>query len=68
MLQTGQIYEEFPQLEGKEIKVRLVCMDDPENDPDLMELLVSGSRLFAKHGADFAVEVVPRQFIEGPNS
>ncbi|GAA2441768.1 hypothetical protein GCM10010191_67540 [Actinomadura vinacea] len=63
VIQTGQLLEQFPDMRGKEVKVRLVCMDEPD-DPPLVELLTSGAGLFAKHGVDFAVEVVPREFIE----
>lgn len=64
VVQTGQLLEQFPDMRGKEVKVRLVCMDEPDH-PRLVELLRAGTGLFAKHGVDFAVEVVPREFVEG---
>ncbi|MEU5876582.1 DUF6572 domain-containing protein [Spirillospora sp. NPDC047279] len=63
IIQSGKLVERFPEMAGKEIKVRLVCMDEPSH-PKAMELLSTGAALFRKHGVDFAVEVVPREFIE----
>ncbi|WP_018657420.1 DUF6572 domain-containing protein [Actinomadura flavalba] len=63
VIQTGQLYEQFPDIRGKELRVRLVCTDEPADDR-LVQLLTAGTGLFAKHGVDFAVEVIPREFVE----
>jgi len=63
-IQTGQLYQMFPEMAGKELTVRLVCMDEPRH-PHLLELLSIATRLFNKHGARFVVEVIPPEFVKG---
>jgi len=63
-LQTGQLVEQFPQMAGKRMEVRLVCGEDPQGPP-LLEILQAATALFAKHGADFVVEVIPWEMVLG---
>jgi hypothetical protein len=61
-IQTGRLVQQYPEMAGKQINVRLVCMDEPR-DAKLVELLGVATRLFAKHHADFAVQIIPREFM-----
>jgi hypothetical protein len=66
-VQTGQLAEQFPELAGKRMAVRLVCHEEPENE-SVIELLKVAAALFARHGADFSIEVVPREMVQGGRS
>ncbi len=70
-IQRGQFHEDYPQARGKELKVRLVCVDEPTSER-LQEVLRAATYLFAKHGADFGVEIIPVELLgpggDGPAS
>lgn len=66
-LQTGQLAQQFPDMAGKRVAVRLVCHEEPRGEA-LLGLLQTAGRLFAKHGADFSVEVIPREMVQGGRS
>jgi hypothetical protein len=61
-IQTGKLVEYYPEISGKQVNVRLVCADEPRG-PKLVELLGLATRLFAKHNVDFAVQIIPREFL-----
>ncbi|GLY92146.1 hypothetical protein Airi02_100740 [Actinoallomurus iriomotensis] len=61
---SGELYEKFPHARGKEIAVRLICMDEPDH-PRMTELLDVAAEVFLKNGIDFAVQIVPRELLEG---
>lgn len=57
-LQLGQFAEDYPAAVGQALQVRLVCRQEPTGDR-LVALLRAGGDLFARHGAQFVVEVIP---------
>jgi hypothetical protein len=61
-IQGGQLYEEYPQARGHELRVRLVCRDEPAGDR-LLALLGAATQMFGRHGADFAVEIIPTELL-----
>jgi len=63
-LQTGQLTQQFPEMAGKRVTVRLVCHEEPSGEA-LLGLLKEARKLFAKHGAIFSVEVIPREMVQG---
>jgi hypothetical protein len=65
VIQTGRLLEAYPEMQGKRLNVRLVCMHEP-TDARLIELLGVATRLFAKHHADFGVQIIPRNLVEQP--
>jgi hypothetical protein len=57
-IQLGQFYEDYPQASGRRLEVRLVCLDTPGSER-FRKLLNAATELFGRHGADFAIEVIP---------
>jgi hypothetical protein len=57
-LQFGQFAEDYPAAVGQALQVRLVCRQEPTGER-LQALLQAGADLFARHGAQFVVEVIP---------
>jgi hypothetical protein len=65
-IQLGQFHEDYPQARGRRLEVRLVCRNAPEGDR-YRTLLNAATALFQKHGADFAVEVIPSDLLGRPD-
>lgn len=63
-IQLGQFHQHYPDAVGRGLRVRLVCRDEP-TDERYRNLLKAGAQLFAKHGAEFGVEVIPPELVGG---
>jgi hypothetical protein len=61
-IQTGQLYDRFPEARGKALDVRLICRNEPVGER-FVKLLRAATALFARHGVDFAVEVIPDEML-----
>lgn len=61
-IQTGQIYRELPDTLGRELRVRLLCQQAPEDDLMRSALRMAGG-MFARNSVDFGVEVVPPELV-----
>jgi hypothetical protein len=61
-LQLGQFYESHPQARGKRLRVALVCRNEPVGER-FRNLLNTATALFAKHGAEFYIEVIPDELL-----
>ncbi len=57
-IQLGQFYENYPDAVGLPLEVRLVCREEPDSGR-FVRLLRAAADLFARHGAEFRVEVIP---------
>ncbi|GAA4200996.1 DUF6572 domain-containing protein [Actinocatenispora rupis] len=63
-IQTGQIHRELPDTLGRELRVRLVCQQAPE-DELMVTALRSAGGMFARHSVDFGVDVLPPELVNG---
>jgi hypothetical protein len=61
-IQTGQLYNHFPEARGKALAVRLVCRNEPSSER-FVDLLRAGTALLARQGADFSIEVIPDELL-----
>jgi hypothetical protein len=63
-LQLGEFYVRHPEARGKQLKVCLVCRNEPVGER-FRNLLNAATALFAKYGAYFYIEVIPDELL-GP--
>jgi len=64
-LQQGQLQEQYPESAGAAVRVCLVCRDEPEQ-ARLVELMNAAARLFARHGVEFYLDVIPDELLGLP--
>jgi len=62
-IQTGQVYERYPEAADRSLGVRLICVDEP--DEAVRQVLAAAAGLFARHDAEFVVEIVPPELVSG---
>lgn len=62
-IQLGQFYEDYPQARGHPLKVCLVCRNEPVGER-FQKLLSTATYLFARHGAEFYIQVISDEFVE----
>jgi hypothetical protein len=61
-IQTGQLYDRLPETRDKALAVRLVCRNEPVGER-FVKLLRAATALFARHGVDFSIEVIPDEML-----
>jgi hypothetical protein len=61
-IQLGQLYEQYPQARGHELKVCLVCRNEPVGER-FRDLLNTAARLFDENGVEFYIEVIPDELL-----
>ncbi len=55
LIAADNFTEIVPEAAGASVRVQYNVLDDPEQEPALVEVLVEANRLFSKNGIDFQI-------------